>query len=227
MDDFKGDSAVMQTDTLASHIARLYGWMFAGLMVTGVVAGFVVASNILLTPTMLLLLLVAEVALVWGLSARAMKMEFASAATWFIVYSGLNGLTLSTIFYAYTSGSIAMAFLISALFFGFMSVYGLVTKNDLTSMGSLLFMGLIGVVIASVVNMFLGSPALDWLISFIGVAVFLGLTAYNTQGIKQTYAMYAGTPKERNVAIIGALTLYLNFINLFLFILRILGRRSD
>jgi uncharacterized protein len=142
-----------------------------------------------------------------------------------MAYSVLNGITLSLIFYTYTASSIAFVFFISAAFFGFMSVYGLVTKTDLTSLGSLLFMGLIGIIIASVVNIFLRSSGLNWLISFVGVAVFLGLTAYDSQKIKNIHFSFAGTNKEKNVSIIGALTLYLDFINLFLFILRILGRR--
>ncbi|MFZ5988558.1 MAG: Bax inhibitor-1/YccA family protein, partial [Bacillota bacterium] len=124
-----------------------------------------------------------------------------------------------------TGTSIATTFFITAGFFGFMSVYGLVTKTDLTSLRTILFMGLVGLIIASIINMFLNNNTLYWIISYVGVAVFLGLTAYDTQKIKNIHASYAGTEKERNVAIVGALTLYLDFVNLFLFILRILGRR--
>lgn len=224
--DYNNNSKVMDAQSsLNAQIARVFGWMFLGLAVTGVTSFFAIQLNIAANMFLFLILVLAEFGLVFFLSSRVMKMEYATAAAVFIAYSVLNGITLSLIFYAYTLSSIAFVFFISAAFFGFMSVYGLVTKTDLTSIGSLLIMGLFGIIIASVVNIFLNSSGLNWLISFVGVAVFLGLTAYDSQKIKNIHFSFAGTNKEKNVSIIGALTLYLDFINLFLFVLRILGRR--
>jgi uncharacterized protein len=226
MDYNNNNSKVIDArSSLNAQIARVFGWMFLGLAVTAVTSFFAIQFNIAANMFLFLILILAEFALVFYLSSRVMKMEYATAAAVFMAYSVLNGITLSLIFYTYTASSIAFVFFISAAFFGFMSVYGLVTKTDLTSLGSLLFMGLIGIIIASVVNIFLRSSGLNWLISFVGVAVFLGLTAYDSQKIKNIHFSFAGTNKEKNVSIIGALTLYLDFINLFLFILRILGRR--
>jgi uncharacterized protein len=226
MDYNNNNSKVIDArSSLNAQIARVFGWMFLGLAVTAVSSFFALQLNIAANMFLFLILILAEFALVFYLSSRVMKMEYATAAAVFMAYSVLNGITLSLIFYTYTASSIAFVFFISAAFFGFMSVYGLVTKTDLTSLGSLLFMGLIGIIIASVVNIFLRSSGLNWLISFVGVAVFLGLTAYDSQKIKNIHFSFAGTNKEKNVSIIGALTLYLDFINLFLFILRILGRR--
>jgi FtsH-binding integral membrane protein len=173
----------------------------------------------------MIMLLVAEVGLVLWLSFRITKMSAAAAASGFLVYSLLNGLTLSVIFLVYTQGVIFQAFATAAGMFAVMSVYGMVTKRDLTSIGSFFFMGLIGIVICSVINMFLHSSALSWTISFIGVFVFLGLTAWDTQKLKH----YATAPQFReNLAVYGALALYLDFINLFLMLLRLFGggRRS-
>jgi FtsH-binding integral membrane protein len=207
---------------------KVYAWMFLGLMVSAVTALITVSTplgHLVYNPISLLMLVLVEVGMVWFLSARVTNMSYSTAAGVFVAYSAINGLTLSLIFYRYEIGSIFYVFFITALFFGAMSVYGAVTKQDLTSIGSFLVMGLIGVLVASIVNIFLASTALSWIISYAGVAVFLGLTAYDVQKVKRYYAAFAGTPKENNVAILGALELYLDFINLFLFILRILGRR--
>lgn len=229
MDYFQQNQAYEAGRSLSAQFVRVFGWMFFGLMITGITAVF--TANALFSgaiefsyPVFLVLALI-ELGLVWFLAARAMRMSYGAAAAAFIVYSVINGVTLSTIFLAYTASSIAYVFFISAAFFGFMCVYGMVTKQNLASMGSLLMMGLIGLIIASVINIFLHSTTLYWIISFVGVAVFLGLTAYDTQKIKDIHYSFAGTDKERNVAIIGALTLYLDFVNLFLYILRILGKR--
>jgi FtsH-binding integral membrane protein len=145
----------------------------------------------------------------------------------FLVYSALNGMTLSMIFLVYTSDSILNTFIVSSAMFGAMSAFGYITKRDLTSVGSFFMMGLFGIIIASVVNIFLDSSALNFAISIIGVFVFIGLTAYDTQKIKSLYASTAHSHElASNVSIIAALTLYLDFINLFLFILRLLGRRK-
>jgi len=234
MNDYNGynydDSAIDRKSALSAQMTRVFGWMFIGLIVTGLTAMYTVSNASILSViyssnwTFFGLMLL-ELAFVWFISSRAMKMDYSAAAVSFLLYAVLNGLTMSVIFLAYTQQSIALAFFMAAGFFGFMCVYGLVTKTDLTALGSLFLMGLIGLILVSVVNIFLKSEPLYWIISFVGVAIFLGLTAYDSQKIKAISLQYAGTEKERNVAIVGALTLYLDFINLFLYILRILGRR--
>ncbi|NLD50885.1 MAG: Bax inhibitor-1/YccA family protein [Clostridiaceae bacterium] len=213
-------------------MVRVYGWMFIGLLVTAMSALFVAS-----TPSLIELiflnnftfygLMIAEIAFVWFLSSRAMKMDYTMAAAAFLFYAALNGLTMSVIFLYFSGSSIAMAFFFTAGFFGFMSGYGLITKTDLTSFGKMMLMGLIGLILVSVVNIFLRNGVFEWIISFAGVIIFLGLTAYDSQKIKYIHQHYSGTEKERNVAIVGALTLYLDFINLFLYILRILGRKRS
>lgn len=208
-----------------AFIRSVYAWMFGGLLVTAAAALWVVSSQsmqqlIFGNRAMPWILMLAELGLVFYLSARITKMSAGAAASAFLVFALLNGLTLSVIFFVYTSGTIFQAFVSSAAMFGAMSVYGLVTKRDLTSWGSFFFMGLIGILICSLINFFLKSPALAWAISIIGVFVFLGLTAYDTQKLKTL----ATAPELReNLAVIGALALYLDFINLFLFMLRIFG----
>ncbi len=169
-----------------------------------------------------------ELGIVIALSAAIGRFQSSTALFMFFAYSFLNGLTLSTIFLVYTKASIANTFFVTAGTFAAMSVYGYTTKRDLTSMGSFLMMGLIGIIIASFVNFFFHSPAFYWLITYAGIAIFVGLTAYDAQKIKEmAYAGFAGSEEERKGAIIGALRLYLDFINLFLLLLRIFGRRSD
>jgi uncharacterized protein len=210
-----------------AFIRSVYAWMFGGLLITAAAALWVVKSEsmqqlIFGNRMMPWILMLAELGLVFYLSARITKMSAAAAASAFLIFALLNGLTLSAIFFLYTAGSIVQAFVTSAGMFGAMSVYGMVTKRDLTSWGSFFFMGLIGIVLCSVVNIFLKSPGLAWVISIVGVFVFLGLTAYDTQKLKTL----ATAPELReNLAIIGALALYLDFINLFLFLLRIFGNR--
>ena len=234
--DFRSQQPGFVTATTAetqervrSFIRSVYAWMAGGLLLTALASMWVVVSPamqqlIFGNRSVLMILLVAELGLVFWLSFRITKMSAGTAASAFLVYSLLNGLTLSSIFFAYTAGSIVQAFAISAGMFAAMSIYGLVTKRDLTSWGSFFFMGLIGLVICSIVNIFLKSSALGWTISIIGVFVFLGLTAWDTQKLKS----YATVPELReNLAIIGALALYLDFINLFLFLLRIFGGRRD
>jgi FtsH-binding integral membrane protein len=171
-------------------------------------------------------LIIGELAMVIALSAAIRKMSAGTATLMFLAYSVLNGLTLSVIFLAYTSASIVSTFFITAGTFGAMSVYGMVTKRDLTSWGSFFFMGLIGLIIASVVNIFLQSTMIYWITSYIGVFIFIGLTAYDTQKIKRLgQAGFADSASRHKVAIMGALTLYLDFINMFLFLLRIFGDR--
>ncbi|MGO8944088.1 MAG: Bax inhibitor-1/YccA family protein [Syntrophobacteraceae bacterium] len=226
---FQGERATtVQTD----FIRRVYNWMALGLAVTAIVALYAVNSGLIFrllgNPMIMLLLIVGEFGLVIALSAAIGRFQSSTALFMFFAYSFLNGLTLSTIFLVYTKASIASTFFVTAGTFAAMSLYGYTTKRDLTSMGSFLMMGLIGIIIASFVNFFFSSPAFYWLITYAGIAVFVGLTAYDAQKIKEmAYAGFSGSEDERKGAVIGALRLYLDFINLFLLLLRIFGRRSD
>jgi hypothetical protein len=226
---FQGERATtIQTD----FIRRVYNWMALGLAVTAIVALYAVNSGLIFTllgnPMVMLLLIVGEFGLVIALSAAIGRFQSSTALFMFFAYSFLNGLTLSTIFLIYTKASIASTFFVTAGTFAAMSLYGYTTKRDLTSMGSFLMMGLIGIIIASFVNFFFRSPAFYWLITYAGIAIFVGLTAYDAQKIKEmAYAGFSGSEDERKGAVIGALQLYLDFINLFLLLLRIFGRRSD
>ena len=218
--------------TVDSFVQSVYNWMAVGLGLTALVA-FVVASNLSLFQLMYSLripLIIGELALVFILSARIQRMSASTATGLFLFYSALNGATLSVIFLAYTMSSIASTFGVCALTFAGCSAYGWVTKRDLTSLGSFFMMGLIGVIIASLINMFIKSSAMTMIISYIGVLVFVGLTAYDTQKLKDmALSQPAGLDAAvlRKGAIMGALTLYLDFINMFLFLLNILGGRKD
>lgn len=214
-------------------LAKVFNWMAAGLGLTGVVAWFTASSGLamqLVASPLFMILLLAELGLVFYLSARIAKIQAGTATGLFIGYAVLNGLTLSMVFLAYTQSSIAATFFITAGMFGAMAVYGLVTKRDLSAWGSFLFMGVIGIIIASVVNIFLQSSSLYWAISLIGVFVFVGLTAYDVQKIKtigEEGIMEQGEEMVRKGAIMGALALYLDFINLFLMLLRFFGGSRD
>lgn len=223
--------AVQSVDAIArerAFIRTTYMWMFGGLLLTALAAMTVITSpalrQLIFGTPLMWVLVIAELGLVMFLSWRVTRMSPAAAATTFFVYSLLNGLTLSAIFFVYQIGSIVQAFVTAAGMFAAMSVYGLVTKRDLTSWGSFFMMGLIGIVIASIVNIFLKSSGLDFVISILGVFIFVGLTAYDTQKLK-AYAQVEG-PAVTNFAVIGALALYLDFINLFLMLLRLFGRRD-
>ncbi len=228
-------SRTMSTDAVAAEqqrfMVRVYNWMTAGLAVTGVLAFYVSNSETMLNiihgnPIVPIVLIVAQLGLVIYLSGWIQKMSASQATGIFMLYAGLTGLTFSFIFLAYTASSITSAFLVTAGTFAAMSVYGYTTKKDLTSWGSFLFMGLIGIIIASVVNMFLQNEAMHWIITYAGVLVFVGLTAYDTQKIKNMNILgNEGTDEDTKEAVIGALTLYLDFINLFLMLLRIMGDR--
>jgi hypothetical protein len=211
-----------------AFIRSVYAWMFGGLLLTAFSAVWVVSSKpmqelIWGNRAMLIVLIVIEFGLVFAISAGLRRFSPAAAASMFLVYSLLNGLTLSAIFFVYSGRSIVQAFVVAAGMFGAMSVYGLVTKRDLTSWGSFFFMGLIGIVICSVVNIFLHSGGVSFVISLVGVFVFVGLTAWDTQKLK-SFATVGG-PMQESLAVVGALALYLDFVNLFLFLLRILGDR--
>jgi FtsH-binding integral membrane protein len=218
-----------------SFIQSVYNWMAVGLGLTGVTA-FLVANS----PAMMQLifgnrllffgLIIAELVLVFSISAKVGKMNASTATGLFVLYAVLNGLTLSVIFLAYTASSIASTFFICAGTFLACSIYGMMTKRDLTSMGGFLMMGLIGIIIASVVNMFVQSSGMAMVISYIGVLVFVGLTAYDTQKLKNmamTQPDGLDAAVVRKGAILGALSLYLDFINLFLMLLRIFGGGRD
>jgi len=208
-------------------IRQVYTWMGVGLAITAFMALTTLSSPAILEAVLgnklvFYGLMIGELALVFILSGAINKLSAATATLIFITYSALNGITLSVVAMVYTSSSITSTFVTTAGMFGAMSAYGYMTKRDLTSWGSFLFMGLIGVVIASVVNIFVGSSAVSWIISGIGVIVFTGLTAYDTWKIKE---MAAQGTEGRKPAILGALTLYLDFINLFLMLLRFTGNR--
>jgi len=215
----------------SSFVARVYNWMGLGLATTAVVALMTASSPALLSiifgsQLVFFGLIVAELGLVMALSAAIGRLQATTAALMFFVYSALNGLTLSAIFLAYTNASIANTFFVTAGTFGLMSLYGYATKRDLTSWGSFLFMGLIGIILASLVNIFMRSEAIYWLVTYAGVIVFVGLSAYDAQQIKQMALHgFADEETERKSAVIGALRVYLDFINLFLMLLNIFGRR--
>ena len=209
-----------------AFIRSVYGWMFGGLLLTAFSSLWVVMSPALQQIVIgngiaRFVLFIAEIGIVFYLSAALRRMSAAAAAIAFLAFSVLNGLSLSIIFFAYTADSLVQAFVVAAGMFGAMAVFGLVTKRDLTSWGSFFFMGLIGIVLASLVNMFLHSEALGWITSVIGVFVFVGLTAYDNQRLK-VFASNAGSLRD-NYAVFGALQLYLDFVNLFLMLLRIFG----
>jgi len=218
------------TVTLAQFFNTVYAWMASGLALTAVVAWWVFTQRSVMMsifqPGMLLVLFLIELGLVWTISGAIQKINSTLATVLFLVYSAINGLTLSAIFMVYTPASLASTFAVTAGAFGAMSVYGFVTKRDLTSLGSMLFMALIGLILASLVNLFWANPVLYWLISYVGVLIFVGLTAYDTQKLRYI-AMQVGSDREmaNRMAIYGALNLYLDFINLFILLLRIMGKR--
>ncbi|MBW2329272.1 MAG: Bax inhibitor-1/YccA family protein, partial [Deltaproteobacteria bacterium] len=203
-------------------LAKVFNWMAVGLGLTGVIAWLTASSGLatsIVGSPIFMILIVAELGMVFYLSARIDKIQPGTATGLFLGYAVLNGLTLSTVFLAYTGASIGGTFVITAGMFGAMAVYGMVTKRDLSGMGSFLFMGLIGIIIASIVNIFLKSSSVYWAISVIGVLVFVGLTAWDVQKIKtmgEQGIMEQGEAAIRKGSIIGALALYLDFINLFL-----------
>jgi FtsH-binding integral membrane protein len=223
-----------RTEVVNAFMRGVYQWMAAGLAVTAVSAFAVASSPALLqlifgTPMLPLVLMIGLVGLVFYMSARIGTMSAGTATTLFMVYSALNGVVLSSVLIVYATASVFQAFVTAAAMFGAMTVYGLTTKRDLTSMGSFMFMGLIGILIASVVNIFLGSSMMELVISAIGVIVFTGLTAYDSQQLRQ---MGETAPMDDPVAIrrgtiLGALRLYLDFINLFLMLLRLFGGARD
>lgn len=223
---------VVNASAVSTLFKSVYLQMAAALSVTGLVAYYLsqsidfwtfIAENV----SLIWVILFAQLGLVMWISARIMSMSMSAATILFIIYSAMMGVTMSSIFMLYTAESIAYVFFITAGMFLVMSVIGYVTRMDLSKVGSVLFMALIGIIIASVVNIFLESEMLYWIISYVGVVVFTGLAAYDTQKIKHMLVEY-GTADDlgHRFALLGALTLYLDFINLFLFLLRIFGNRK-
>lgn len=216
----------------AAFMSKVYTWMSGGLAITGLIAMYVASIEgielMILENNMLFYgLIIGQFLLVGYLIARINKVSAQTAGIIFTGYAALNGVTLSVVFIMYTSASIASTFFVTAGTFAIMSIYGYYTKKDLTSWGNLLFMALIGVIIASVVNFFMQSEMMYWLITYAGVLVFVGLTAYDTQKIKRmSTANDIGSEAESKSAIVGALMLYLDFINLFILLMRILGDRK-
>lgn len=232
VDSLRNKDYAMST-AFPALMRKVFVWMTLALAITGLTAYGVATS-----PTILSLifssnvtvfgLIIAEFALVFAISGAINRMSLSTATMLFILYSVINGATLSSIFLTFSVATISKVFFITAGTFGAMALVGYTTKTDLTSMGKLLFMALLGIIIASVVNMFVGSSGLDLILSYVGVLVFVGLTAYDTQKIKQMCqsAPDAGESTQK-LALIGALSLYLDFINLFLYLLRIFGNNRD
>jgi hypothetical protein len=210
---------------------KVYVWMTLALLITGMTAYYVATNEVLMTAiltnkVLFWGLLIAELALVFGVSAAINRLSLLTATLMFLLYSVINGATLSVIFLIYQLSSIATVFFITAGTFGTMAVIGYTTKKDLSSMGRILFMALIGIIIATIVNIFVKSDGLTMILSYIGVLVFVGLTAWDTQKIKQMLLQATDVNEgTKKVALLGALSLYLDFVNLFIYLLRIFGRR--
>ena len=214
-----------------SFIVKVYGWMGLALTVTALVAMTIASYDYMVQwiaqhKLVFFGLIILQLGLVVTLVARVQKMSGTTATLVFFAYSALTGVTFSLLFVIYTQASIASTFLITAGTFAVMSAYGYYTKRDLTSWGNLLFMGLIGIIIASVVNIFIHSEMIYWIVTYAGILIFVGLIAYDTQKIKEMNVIgNEGTDEDRKEAIVGALRLYLDFINLFILLLRIFGQR--
>ena len=225
------------SETFLSVIKHVYLWMCAGLFLTASVSIalvytplFFILVQILEAPYLLFGLLIAEVGLVWWLSARIDKISVTASRVGFLVYAILNGLTMSVIFLGFTQSSIALTFVTTAGLFGIMGIIGYTTKRDLSKWGSYLLMCLIGFLIGSVANLFFASSPLEWMLTYIGILLFIVLTVYDTQKVKQMVRTALQANDEnlvKRVGLLGALSLYLDFINLFLLLLRILGRSRD
>lgn len=219
--------------TLPALMSKVYLWMTLALLTTGLTAYYVATNEsiiytIINNPGILFGLFIAELALVIFLSARITKMSFATAGITFAAYSVLNGATFSLILLAYTAESIATTFLVTAGTFGAMSLFGMFTKKNLSAMGRFLFMALIGLIIATIVNIFVASTAFSWILTYAGVLIFCGLTAYDTQRMKEMLMTMEneGNSNMLKMALMCSLMLYLDFINLFLYLLRIFGDRE-
>ncbi|ACY85177.1 Bax inhibitor-1/YccA family protein [Edwardsiella piscicida] len=227
-----GTLAARAGSGIQAYMAQVYGWMCCGLLLTALVAWYAARTpavlNLIFANKMVFFgLIIVQLGVVFVLSGMVNRLSGAAATSLFMLYSLLTGLTLSSIFIVYTYSSIASTFVVSAGMFGAMSLYGYTTKRDLSGMGSMLFMALIGLVLASLVNIWLKSSALTWIVTYAGVLIFVGLTAYDTQKLRVMGEQLSADDRDgfRRYAIMGALTLYLDFINLFLMLLRIFGDR--
>lgn len=228
----QGSIVERANNAVQPFMAQVYGWMTCGLLLTAFVAWYAARTPALLqfifsSQITFFGLIIAQLALVFVISGMVTRLSGAVATSLFMLYSALTGLTLASIFIVYTASSIASTFVVTAGMFGAMALYGYTSKRDLSSFGNLLFMALIGIVLASLVNIWLKSTALMWAVTYIGVLVFVGLTAYDTQKLKNMGAQLSLENKDqfRKYCIVGALSLYLDFINLFLMLLRIFGNR--
>jgi len=238
-------STVVMDEGLRAHMLKVYNYMASAILLTGVfsilfynlsggsniqmssagISGLTPMGYAIYGSPLKWLVMLAPLGIVFYMSARMNKMSASSAQTVFWVFAALMGISLSSIFLMYTGGSIARVFFITSGTFGAMSIYGYTTKRDLTKLGSFLMMGLFGIIIASVVNMFMGSERMEFIISILGVLIFVGLTAYDTQKIKNMYVSSDTGELMGKKAVMGALTLYLDFINLFIMLLRLFGQR--
>lgn len=226
----RADNAALDAG-LRSHMLGIYRNMGLGLVITGIVAALIGMTPALYQPIfgtpLKWVAIFAPLAFVFFFTFRIEKMTDAGARTAFFAFSAVMGVSLASVFIIFTGASIAQAFFAAAAMFLGMSLWGYTTGRDLTKMGSFLMMGLIGIVIASVINIFLGSSALQLAVSIIGVVVFTGLTAWDTQRLKSEYLYYAGTQALGKLQVMGALSLYLNFVNLFQMLLSLTGQRED
>jgi hypothetical protein len=224
-------SGTVADERITSFLKRVYGWMFVGLAVTAAVALFVASQPALVQAIatsrfLFIALIIGQLGLVYWISARAGTLHPSTAAGLFLLYSATNGITFSLILLAFTGASIASAFITTAGMFGALALYGSLTKRSLAGLGQFAFMGLVGIIIASLVGLFWQNDALQFLISSIGVIVFTGLTAYDAQRLK-AMALAVEGPQVGSYAIGGALALYLDFVNLFLMVLRLFGGRRS
>ena len=214
-----------------NFLSQVYLWMAMGLGLTGFVA-WIMAGNpsvvvgLMRSPFLFMMLAIVQIGIVFWLSASIMNISVSTATMGFSIYATLNGVLFSSLFLVYTAGSIASTFFVTAGTFAAVSVYGYATKRDLTSIGSFCFMALIGIILASIVNWFLKSLMMYWLITYAGIAIFIGLTAYDTQQLKRIHESGSASGAIlQKLSLLGALKLYLDFINLFIMLLRVMGRR--
>ncbi|MBQ8048014.1 MAG: Bax inhibitor-1/YccA family protein [Prevotella sp.] len=233
LERFNREQEIYLSQTFPALMRKVYVWMALALCITGITAYGVASSPNLLRlifSNQLIVwgLFLGELALVIGVTAAINRLSLSTATLLFILYSALNGVTMSTIFIVYSQTSIAQVFFITAGTFAAMAFIGYTTKRDLSKLGSLLFMALLGLIVASLVNIFIKSDTFSLVLSYIGVLIFVGLTAYDTQKIKQMLAVQTDMGEgAQKIALLGALSLYLDFINLFLYLLRIFGSRND
>lgn len=227
-------SFVRNESAVGILMRNVYAWMALALAITGLTAFFVASTPSLVgaifsSQIVYYGLMIGELALVWYLSSSIHRLSFPTATLLFAFYSILNGVTMSCIFLVYTAGSIASTFFVTAGMFAAMAVIGSFTKKDLSSVGRFCTMALIGIIIASLVNIFVASSSLSWIVTYVGVVIFAGLTAYDAQNIKNMLVGYGSEVNDatQKIALLGSLSLYLDFINMFLYLLRILGSRRD